>query len=64
MDTQYVVTLVVNLVGLGLMGWQIRIMKRQLEDLPSPRSAKRVAFEKRLSRKLYFPVFVMGGSFY
>jgi hypothetical protein len=61
MDYKFIITVAVNLTGLGFMAWQIRIMKRQMENLPSGRSAKRVALEKRLSKKLYTPVFLMFG---
>jgi hypothetical protein len=36
-------------------------MKRQMESLPSGRTAKGLALERRLSKKLYMPVFLMGG---
>jgi len=61
MDYKFSVTLIVNLMGLGIMGYQVRIMKRQLVSSPSPRSPRRIAFEKKLSRQLYTPVFIMGG---
>src|ERR1700731_1834593 len=61
MDYKFMLTLVVNVLGLGFMGWQVRLMKRQMENLPSGRSIKRVALEKRLSKKLYTPVFLMAG---
>jgi hypothetical protein len=61
MDYQFVSTLAINLVGLGFMAWQVRIMKQQLLAMPSPRSAKRLSMERQLGRKLYIPVFVMAG---
>jgi hypothetical protein len=61
MDYKFIVTLVLNVAGLGFMAWQIRIMKRQMENLPSERSARKIALERKLSRKLYLPVFLMAG---
>jgi len=61
MDYKFAVTLVVNVVGLGFMAWQVRLMKRQMENLPSSRSARKVELEKRIVRKLYVPVVLMAG---
>ena len=61
MDYKFILTLVVNVLGLGIMGYQVRIMKQQLVNSPSPRSTRRIEFEKKLSRRLYTPVFIMGG---
>lgn len=61
MDYKFIMTLVLNVVGLGFMAWQVRIMKKQLENLPSQRTAKKLGLERRLSRKLYKPVFLMSG---
>jgi len=61
MDYKFILTLIVNVLGLGIMGYQVRLMKKQLVNSPSPRSPRRIEFEKRLSRRLYTPVFIMGG---
>jgi len=61
MDYKYILTLIINVVGLGIMGYQVTIMKQQLGNSPSPRSPRRIEFEKKLSRRLYTPVFIMGG---
>jgi hypothetical protein len=59
MDYKFVVTLLVNIVGLGIMAWQLRLMKLQSTTLPSARSTRRIELERKLSRKLYTPVLVM-----
>jgi hypothetical protein len=58
MDWKFWITAVLNAIGLSFMYWQIRIMRGQVE-LPSSRSAKRIALEKQFQRKLYTPVVVM-----
>jgi hypothetical protein len=60
-DWKFWATLFVNVIGLGIMWLQLRIMKKQIAELPSPRSAKRLSVERQLSKRLYIPVFVMAG---
>lgn len=60
MDYKFTITLTINVVGLLFMGWQVRLTKQQMERLPANRG-KQVAFERRLSKKLYKPVFLMAG---
>jgi hypothetical protein len=58
-DWKFWSILVLNATGVGFMAWQIRIMKNQIVDLPSPRSARRVAAERALTRRMYVPVMLM-----
>lgn len=50
---------VLNAIGVIFMAWQIRIMKNQIVELPSPRSTRRVAAERALTRRMYVPVILM-----
>lgn len=61
MDYQFWSTFALNVVGVGIMIWQVRLSKQQLLALPSPRSDRRIQAERRVARKLYTPVFLMGG---
>jgi hypothetical protein len=61
MDYKFWITFSINLAGVLLVWRQLRIMKREVPALPSPRSAKRLKVEQQLARKLYVPVFVMVG---
>jgi hypothetical protein len=42
------------------MAWQIHIMRSQIVDLPSPRSTRRVAAERALTKRMYLSVALMG----
>ena len=59
MDWKFWTPLAINLIGVGLAFWQVRIMKQQITSLPSPRSAVRLTRERKLLKKLYIPVFLM-----
>jgi hypothetical protein len=59
MDWKFWTPLAVNIVGVGFMWWQVRIMKQQIATLPSQRSTERIERERNLSRRLYFPVILM-----
>lgn len=59
MDYKFWLTFTTNVLGVGFMAWQIRLMKNQIASLPSPRSTKRAAMERSLTRRLYLPVLLM-----
>lgn len=61
MDWKFWSTLAVNIVGVGIMLRQLHVMKPQIAELPSPRSAARLTLEKKLLKKFYIPVFIMVG---
>jgi len=61
MDYKFWLAFTTTVIGVGSQLYQIRLMKVKMEDIPSPRSPKRVAAERALVRKLYTPVFVMAG---
>lgn len=61
MDYKFWATFAINVLAVGLMYWQIRMMKTQIPVLPAPRNAKRLEMEEALHRRLYIPVFVMAG---
>lgn len=61
MDYEFLITIMVNVAGLGIMWYQVRLMKKQMVNLPSERSARRIESERKLLRRLYVPVFIMGG---
>jgi hypothetical protein len=60
-DWKFWSTLFINVVGVGFMAWQVRLMKQQIAAIPSSRSAKRIAMEKQLIKRLYVPVVIMAG---
>jgi hypothetical protein len=60
-DYKFWLPLVVTVIGVGFQAYQIRLMKQKIEEIPSPRSPKRVAAERALVRRLYTPVFLMVG---
>lgn len=59
-DWKFWVMFAINIVGIVIMVMQWKIMKQQIPDLPSPRSAKRAAAEDELTKRLYRPIMIMG----
>jgi uncharacterized membrane protein len=58
-DWKFWSTFVINVIGLGFMGWQVMIMKQQIGGLPSTRSVRRVSAERQITKRMYLPVFAM-----
>jgi len=58
-DYKFWLPLAATLIGAGFQAYQVRLMKNKIDEIPSPRSPRRVAAERALLRKLYIPVFVM-----
>jgi hypothetical protein len=62
MDYKFWATLAVNVIGLAIMVWQVRLMKQKVAEMPVRVSAeKRLTIQRQLSRRMYVPVFVMAG---
>jgi hypothetical protein len=60
-DWKFWSTFAATVIGLGIMGWQVRIMKQQITALPSARNANRAKLERQITKRLYTPVFIMAG---
>jgi hypothetical protein len=61
MDYKFWLPFAATVIGVSFQAYQIRLMKVKIDEIPSPRSPKRIAAERALVRKLYTPVFVMVG---
>jgi hypothetical protein len=60
MDWKFWATFAVNVVGVVFAIRGVHIMKQQIPVLPSPRSTTRMALERKLLKRLYTPIFIMG----